>query len=329
MAPRFDFVARSLRGWLFTGLTLAAACAHGTETLMPEDAGHRGGSSGSSSSGGGGDGGDGGNGGAAFAGSLGDGGNGGNAGSVEPEDGGTAGSEMTADSGGEAAVDASSDAPMDASDARDAKVDSSLIDSGLPKRPTGITMSATSVATARQTPSAGGVSYNDECGANQALVGFKGTVDSAAPADAAPGPTNLRSLQGVCAPLAVTAAEPYRVTTGVTTLLPVRQTPGPVAQTVTCPANQVIIGFVGRQAAYIEELQFRCAPLAISGTSPAFTLALGAIATTGPLGAATAGTAFAAIDCPANQVAVAQAPRAGTAVDSFGMVCRTPTLVIQ
>jgi hypothetical protein len=188
-------------------------------------------------------------------------------------------------------------------------------------------MSPTSVATARQTPSTGGVPYNDECPANQALVGFKGTVDSIP--EGGTGNTNLRSVQGICAPLTVSATEPYRVNVGATSLLPIRGGASAVPQTVTCPANQVVVGFQGRTAMYIEAMQFRCAPLNISGTTPNFTLALGAIMTTGPLGAATAGNTFAAIDCPANQVAVAQAPRAGSAIDSFGMVCRTPMLVVQ
>lgn len=321
MTPCFTLVARSLRAGLILGtLTLAAACAHGAEVVTPEDGGPGGGGSG-----GGGE--------AGSAGIAGDGerdsqgGSGGVAGSVDPEGDASGGSDITADGGEDAVNDVSGDVAADAVDAHEAGLDSSRVDAAGPKRPTGITMSATSVATLRQAPSTGGVSYNDECPPNQALVGFKGTVDALI--DGGGAPTNLRSVQGVCAPLSVSATEPYRVNAGVTSLLPVRQTPSTVAQSLVCPANQVIVGFVGRTAMYIEEMQFRCAPLVISGTTPTFTLALGTIATTGPIGAATAGTAFTAIDCPAGQVAVAQAPRAGTALDSFGMVCRTPTLVIQ
>jgi hypothetical protein len=219
------------------------------------------------------------------------------------------------------------EAGMDASDMSDARADSAPFDAGIVKHPTGVTTSATSVATAQESPSAGGNRYNDECPMNQVLVGFKGTVDLIPEGGA--GNTNLRSVQGVCAPLTVTATAPYRVNVGATTLLPVRNVPSTVPQTANCPANQVIIGFQGRTAQYIEAIQFRCAPLVISGTSPSFAVAPGTVTTIGPLGAATAGTTFAAIDCPAGQIAVAQAPNAGSAIDSFGMVCRTPMLVVQ
>jgi hypothetical protein len=238
-------------------------------------------------------------------------GNGGSGGSIDPVDSSIAMID-----------DAAPEAARDASDATDMGIDAG-VDAGAPKRPTGIVMSTTSSTTTRQAPSAGGAPYSDECPANQALIGFKGTVDMMG------GPTNLRSVQGVCAPLVVGANPPYAIAVGATTLLPVRQTPSTVAQSVTCPTNQVIVGFDGRTAAYIEALNFKCSPLSISGTSPSFTLNVGTVTTIGPIGAATAGTTFAAITCPAGQVAVAQAPHAGSAIDSFGLVCRTPMLVTQ
>jgi hypothetical protein len=319
MTPRFPSVAPSLRAWLFAALIVAPACAHGLEQPTVEDAGPRAGSAGMQETGGG-----------DVAGSNSDGGSGGSSGGSDPSGGGgmgDGGSDLLADSGSDVSIDMPMDAAVDAADAGDALADSAPLDSSVIKRPTGITMSATSVATARQTPSTGGSPYNDECPANQVLVGFKGTVDTVP--DGGAGNTNLRSVQGVCAPLTVTATQPYRVNVGATNLLPVRQTPSTVAQTVNCPMNQVIVGFQGRTAMYIEAIQLRCAPLVISGTSPNFTVAPGNIMVSGPLGAATAGAMFSPIDCPAGQVAVAQAPRAGSAIDSFGMVCRTPTLVLQ
>src|SRR5450432_686806 len=146
VAPRFAFVASSLRAWHLVALTLAAACAHGAEPLTLDDADlTSGGSSGSS-----GNGGEGGQGGAEIAGSAGNvvglAGSGGDAGSMGRADAG-AGSEMTTDGGIDAAADGSSDAPTDAADAHDAGTDGSLLDAAaLPKRPTGITMGTTSIA---------------------------------------------------------------------------------------------------------------------------------------------------------------------------------------
>jgi len=317
MAPRVTSAMLSFHPALLGVLTLVAACAHGLEAAPPEDAGSRSGGAGTN-----------GEGGAEMAGSAGNGGTS-VAGSAELGGGGASGSEVTVDDGGgDEPVVSSNDSGVDAADVTDAKTDAATIDAG-PKRPTGITMSSTSVASARQAPSAGGVSYNDECPMDQALVGFRGTVQTYV--DGGNTPTNLRTVQGVCAPLSVSATAPYNVTVGATNLLPLRgilPTPS-TQQTANCPANQVVIGFQGRQAQFIEALQMRCAPLTITGASPTFTLATGAVTTTGLLGSATAGATFPALDCPANQVAVAQAPRAGSAIDSFGVVCRTPTLVIQ
>ena len=316
MSPRLASKMLSFHPGLLGALTLVAACAHGLEAAPPDDAGSRGGSAGTS-----------GEGGAEMAGSAGNGGSS-MAGLVELGGGGSAGSEVAVDAGGDEPIVPISDGGLDAAEPTDAKADAAPIDAG-PKHPTGITMSATSVASARQAPSAGGGPSNDECPMDQALVGFRGTIQTYV--DGGNTPTNLRTVQGVCAPLSVSAMAPYVVTVGATNLLPLRgilPTPA-TSQTMNCPANQVVIGFQGRQAQFIEGLQMRCAPLVIAGASPTFTIALGAITTTGMLGSTTAGATFPAIDCPAGQVAVAQAPRAGSAIDSFGVICRTPTLVIQ
>src|SRR5258706_12209655 len=209
MAPRVTSAMLSSHPALLGALTLVAACAHGLEAAPPEDAGSRGGGAGTS-----------GEGGAEMAGSAGNGGTS-VAGSVELGGGGASGSEVTVDAGGgDEPVVSNSDGGVDAADATDAKTDAATIDASGPKRPTGITMSATSVASARQAPSAGGVSYNDECPMDQALVGFKGTIQTFV--DGGNTPTNLRTVQGICAPLSVSATAPYTVTVGATNLLPLR-----------------------------------------------------------------------------------------------------------
>ena len=96
-----------------------------------------------------------------------------------------------------------------------------------------------------------------------------------------------------------------------------------------CPANQVIIGFSGRSAMYIEALIFRCAPLTISGNAPNYQLQIGNATNTSPIGGENAGTTFNAINCGAGQVAVSQVPNAGSAIDNFGLKCAALSLVVD
>jgi len=197
------------------------------------------------------------------------------------------------------------------------------VEAGPPAVPTDVAIAAQTTPSDTRAPSAGGTAYSDVCPANQALIGFKGTVDAAG------GMSYLRSVQGVCGNLAVTGSGPYTVTVAQVGTLPVRETASAVAQSVTCPSNQIIVGFGGRSGGYIDALSFRCAPLTIGGAAPSYTLGLGTISTTGIIGGATGGSDFASIDCGAGMVAVGQAPHGGAAIDSFGLVCATASLTVK
>jgi hypothetical protein len=212
---------------------------------------------------------------------------------------------------------------VDSAGSGDASDAASVVDAA-PLRPTGVTIGTQITATQVELPSNGGIPFNDACPANQVLVGFQGTIDANTDA----GETLIRSVQGVCAPLTVTAMSPYQVKVGTTTALPVRNVTGVVPVTAMCPADEVVVGFSGRTAQFIQSLDFQCAPLVIGGSSPSFTLSIGAASTTNEMGAPS-GTTFAAISCPNGQVAVGQAPHAGADIDAFGLTCAVPSLVLQ
>ena len=194
---------------------------------------------------------------------------------------------------------------------------------GMPAQvePQSITVSTTRNATAKQSPSAGGTAYTDDCPANQVLIGFRGTTDG--------GIASLRSVQGICGTLSVGANSPYAVTTAQAGMLTARETAGNTVENAMCPANQVIIGFSGRAAQYIEALVFRCAPLTISGNAPNYQLNIDNATNTSPIGGENAGTAFNAINCQNGQVAVTQMPNAGSAIDNFGLKCSALSLVVN
>ena len=196
---------------------------------------------------------------------------------------------------------------------------------GMPNqsKPKSISVSMTRNALAKHVPSTGGNPYDDACPANQVLIGFRSTIDSAY-MDA-----GLRSIGGVCGTLSIGAAAPYNITTGAGGNLPEREAPTTGVETAMCPANQVIVGFSGKSAMYMEALSFRCAPLSVAGNAPNFTLQFGNATDSALVGDENTGTNFAAINCAAGQAAVSQVMNAAAAVDNFGLACAALTLVVQ
>jgi hypothetical protein len=258
-------------------------------------------------------------------------GTGGQAGSTDPTGAsGSSGAAGSEDPGvGGAGGDGGSSSPDDAGESAAGNSGGGgaggvvAVEAGPAPVPTDVAIGAQTTPSATRAPSAGGTAYSDVCPANQALIGFKGTVDAAG------GMSYLRSVQGVCGNLAVTGSGPYMVTIAQAGTLPVRESASAVAQSITCLSNQVMVGFGGRSGGFIDALTFRCAPLTIGGTAPSYKLGLGTVTTTGIIGGATGGVDFASIDCGAGMVAVGQAPHGGAAIDSFGLVCATPSLTVK
>jgi hypothetical protein len=200
---------------------------------------------------------------------------------------------------------------------------------GSAPKPIGVTLNATATpSTVAMTQSTGGTAFSQTCATNEVVIGFKGTVD---PPDAS---TNwLRGFQAICGSLTVTGTTTFSVHTTQAETLP--QPPpntgmGSTTQTRMCAANQMVVGFTGQSGGYMDQLDFICAPLVIGGTAPSYTLTIGTpSAALAPLGGP-GGTPFTTpIDCPAGMVAVGPAGRAGGFVDAFGLVCSTPSLVVQ
>jgi hypothetical protein len=88
---------------------------------------------------------------------------------------------------------------------------------------------------------------------------------------------------------------------GATTSLPERGT-GPGASTsLRCPKDQIVVGYRGREGAFVDQLAIRCAPLLVSTTESA--LALGAVTERGPVGGSGGGV-HPATDCGPAEIAV-------------------------
>jgi hypothetical protein len=156
------------------------------------------------------------------------------------------------------------------------------------------------------------------------LMGYTGTTEPAGSA------TNyLRSFQPVCGRFAIAGNGPFTVTTAMAGTLPSRGTPFSATQTRMCPANQVVVGFSGRQGGLIDSLVFNCAPLVISGTAPNYTMTIDTAAPITALGGPGGTFTFPALNCPSGQIAVTNHGRAQGSIDAFGLACAAPTLVVR
>jgi len=197
-----------------------------------------------------------------------------------------------------------------------------------PLKPTSVVIGTSAPVAEQSGSSTGGGAYNQDCPANQVLIGLTGT---SIPVDG--GTSYPRSLQAVCGTLSIAGNGPYTVTTTrAGNLAQVGTPPNPnVPLTGMCGTNQVVVAFDSRSGLFMDQITLQCAPLTISGTSPTFSIAPGAANSAPPVGGLGGGgtTARPRSNCPAGQVAVGNHGRAGSAIDAFGISCAMPSLIVQ
>jgi hypothetical protein len=139
----------------------------------------------------------------------------------------------------------------------------------------------------------------------------------------------LRSFEAICASLSVRGTTSYSVTTLRTeTLSQVGDTKGSLVQLVLCPPNEIIVGFGVRSGSFIDSIAFSCAPLVISSTPFGYALSLGSKTTMTGIGGPR-GMTFTEVDCAPGMVAVGHTGKAGRDINSFGLICGTPALVLR
>jgi hypothetical protein len=154
------------------------------------------------------------------------------------------------------------------------------------------------------------------------VIGYKGTVNEP---DAS---VNwLRSFQPICGTLVVTGDETFAVQTLPSeTLAQVGDTNGSVAQTVMCPPDQMVVGFGAHSGSFIDSIAFSCAPLEIVSTDAGYAVVVGGATTMASIGGPR-GMTLTLVTCPIGTIAVGSAGKAGRDINSFGLLCGTPTLV--
>jgi hypothetical protein len=196
-------------------------------------------------------------------------------------------------------------------------------DAGMPARPTGVRVSATSTPSGQQSASATGTAYRQSCAADEVVIGYTGTTDAP---DAAMN--QLRTFRAVCASLSISGIDTFVVnTTSKEILAAVGTMPGANQQTELCPNDQAVIGFSGKSGSDIDQIVLLCAPFTIARTGSTYALSLGSETSRPPLGGP-GGSPFAAIHCPAGQIATGNEGRAAFTINAFGLLCGMPTLVV-
>lgn len=166
----------------------------------------------------------------------------------------------------------------------------------------------------------GGSPYDDPCDPGELLIGFEGALDDM---------ERIGQISGRCAaPLVNDDGLQFFVTLAPTSDLPVRgmnNLGGPWQ--AACAADSAVVGFRGQESQWIDQLVLRCAPIEIAVTMQGdYSLALGPVSELPVVGNNVLGVPFAAVDCPAGQVADHQRGLAGQVVDAFGLGCATLAL---
>ncbi len=219
-----------------------------------------------------------------------------------------AAADAARDAGAASDGSASDGAPSDAAAADGGPADAGVADAN--------TTRALVFTGAANTPQygnlSGGTLYDDACLVGEALIGFAGSLSSAS------GYHQRISAQcGRAARIGAPGAYTVKVTPGSATP-PRGALPGTSPWTRTCPADQVVTGFSGRNGTLIDQLTFTCSPFVVDTTgavvAPGAPTALPAIGGPG-------GTAFAQTDCGAGRVATVVRLRAGDSLDAFGLAC--------
>jgi hypothetical protein len=163
----------------------------------------------------------------------------------------------------------------------------------------------------------GGDAYDDACPSGQAVIGYHGFTASQG---------WHGQIQALCGTLTIEAGGTPAVTILAGETLPLRGLFGADEWTRSCGTDEVVVGFVGRSGALIDQLTFECAPLEISLQGGAYVIGVGQTSQTTSIGG-TGGNAFPLTECPAGAIATVSNIRAGDNLDAFGLGCSAVSLV--
>jgi hypothetical protein len=162
----------------------------------------------------------------------------------------------------------------------------------------------------------GGTAFAEACPTGQVIIGYDGGIE--------PNYGALGSIRATCGTVKITAGTLAVTITPQVALARHGSVTSP-AWTRACPANMLIIGFTGHAGVLVDQLQFTCASLVVSGSTGSYTIGYGTQTTLAAIGDS-GGTPFGPQMCPDGRVATADSGRAGSFVDAFAMLCSRPQL---
>jgi hypothetical protein len=161
----------------------------------------------------------------------------------------------------------------------------------------------------------GGVPFLDLCPDGEAVVGLQGSNTYDVPS------LVVGSIQATCASMAVDPSS-GQITTAPGAVLAIQGTGPADAWTQTCPAGQVVVGFVGRSGSALDQAALECTSLAVDLDAGSFSM--------GPLVVLTAAGGDGGLPfespCPAGQLAHGLVGRSGSWIDELGLACASPVL---
>jgi hypothetical protein len=161
----------------------------------------------------------------------------------------------------------------------------------------------------------------DVCPADQVVIGFEGSQARS------PQYPWLQSLGALCGDVLVDTVS-LAVTTTAAGRLPAHGSAGGIDWMRPCPADQVVVGFDGRDGDYVNQLAFRCARLLITREGTGHAVSTGPV-TPLPAVGANAGAVFPSTSCPAGQVARGAGINAASWVNSFALICGRPVVILR
>lgn len=168
-----------------------------------------------------------------------------------------------------------------------------------------------------------GHEFTDACPANHVLIGLQGTTESP--------PGTVHSVQGICGQVSISKGVDgmgYEAHITRSVLLPERGDRASDQQLADCPSDQLVTGFSGRAGELFDALQIRCAALTIVGAAPNLELIVRGESAAGKLGGL-GGSAFEVTECTADQVALGQYVEVNGSPKAFGILCATPSLLLE
>ncbi len=165
------------------------------------------------------------------------------------------------------------------------------------------------------------VHFDDACPDDEAIIGFRGSVQDV-------GVFLVSSIETHCGKLVVSSTTAAEATVVADATLPERGTASGASWSQMCPRDQMVVGFWGRSGASLDQIGFDCAGVRVSrGAANDWLLSVDStISELSPPNGGDGGEPFRAA-CPPGQIALTANIVAGDWIDAFGLTCATPTPV--